>query len=138
MHKRDANLFWVFFLSARFGELALIFQVCFLWGEQQLLSCVSASYSYVCSKAQLHFDCAITQSSRGMSGSNSSTELVQGRSANARHSQKSTLFSLLSLLQCFLLKCPWQVSFLALAVAKWPNATPLKAFQDVILYFPGR
>src|SRR5437588_12509630 len=103
MHKRDANLFWVFFLSARFGELALIFQVCFLWGEQQLLSCVSASYSYVCSKAQLHFDCAITQSSRGMSGSNSSTELVQGRSANARHSQKSTRFPLPSLqINCWL------------------------------------
>ena len=56
----------------------------------------SASYSYVCSKAQLHFDCAITQSARGMSGSNSSTDPVQGRSTNARHSQNQ-LVSLPSL-----------------------------------------
>ena len=74
----------------------LICWACFLWGERQL-GCASASYSYVCSKAQLHFDCSIAQSTKGMSGSNSSTEPVQGRSANARHSHKSTLFALPSL-----------------------------------------
>ena len=86
----------------------------------------SASYSYVCSKAQLHFDCAITQSSRGMSGSNSSTEPVQGRSTNARHSQKSTLVSLPSLSVVRAQKL-FQVGLIS-----WTDLTfKLEAFQHV-------
>ena len=85
------------------------FEACFLWGERQH-GCASASYSRVCSKAQTHFDCAITQSSRGMSGSYSSTEPVQGRSANARHSQKSTLLALTSLFSRLLVSVLPQVA----------------------------
>ena len=42
-------------------------------------------------KARLQFDCSLqAQSSGGMSGSNSSAGQAQGRSTNARHSQKSS------------------------------------------------
>ncbi len=63
-----------------------------LWGERQH-GCASTSYWYACLQARLHSDCSLAQSSRGMSGSNSSTEPVQGRSTNARHSQNSTCFA---------------------------------------------
>ena len=80
-------------------------QVCFLRSERQR-TCASVSYWYVGAKAQLQFDDAITPSGGGMSGSNSSAELVQERSANARHSRNSNLWSSTSRGGCGWGVCP--------------------------------
>src|SRR6267143_1972979 len=61
-------------------------------GGARLPGSAAFSYSHAGSKSRLQFDGSHrAQSVGGMSGSNSSTGPAQGRSTNARHSQKSSL-----------------------------------------------